>query len=158
MSQQVIQTAAGQPAAANRRLQLSDPHDPRGPDGQGRNRLGIWSMSPTPRCSLRPQTRQAALDTARGMAALGSITSYGDCTSNEPCASCSRQRKARDPWNPNWCLREDQHGNVWLLGTAASGFSGRGYCFTNWEKLFYEIDVPMLKRQQDSIGFYWTAA
>ncbi|ABM96887.1 hypothetical protein [Methylibium petroleiphilum] len=140
------------------RVCLDDQFDPRGPDGQGRNRLGLWSLSPTTRCELRPMTKPAALDTLRGMAKLGNPTAYGMCTYEGECTNCPRKLKARDPWRAEWCLREDLHGNVWMIGSVEAGFAGRGYCFSNWEKLLDEIEVPMLKRQQDATGFYWVAA
>ncbi|MBG6083077.1 hypothetical protein, partial [Rubrivivax gelatinosus] len=154
---QKVQTAPAYPIS--HRLELKDPYNPRGPDGQGRNRLGLWSLSPTPRCSLRPQTRQAALDTARGMAFFGSITSYGACTEKAGnCSACQRHLRPRDTWREGWCLREDLRGNVWLVGDAGAGFGGRGYAFANWEGLFDEVEVPALKRLQDAAGFYWAAA
>lgn len=140
------------------RVCLEDQVDPRGPDGQGRNRLAIWSLSPTTRCELRPKTKAAALDTLRGMAKLGNPTAYEPCTYEGECTSCPRKLKARDPWRAEWCIREDMHGNVWMIGSVEAGFAGRGYCFAHWGKLLDSIEVPMLKRQQDATGFYWVAA
>ncbi len=134
-------------------------HDPRGPDGKGWNRVAIHALEPTARCAMRPRSRQAALDALRGMAGPELATYYGEC--NGPslgCRTCKRATKVRDPWNPEWVLREDSTGNVWLLGNAAVGFAGKGHCFADWQALMDDIAVPHLRRQSDCTGFYWSVA
>ena len=63
-------------------------HNPRGPDGKGWNRIAIHGLEPTTRCSMRPVSRQAGLDTLRGMAQFGVASEYKDCTSALPCSAC----------------------------------------------------------------------
>jgi hypothetical protein len=140
------------------RALLDDGYNPRGPDGQGWNRLAIHPLRPTVRCILRPTTRQAALDTARGMARLGVITAYGECTSNLQCSACSRGSNEREKWQPGWLIREDSQGRVWLLGNRERGWASFGYCYPHWEAIISSVDVPMLKRHTDEHGFYWTDA
>ncbi|WP_018309655.1 hypothetical protein [Cupriavidus sp. UYPR2.512] len=141
------------------RVRLADKHDPRGPDGKGWNRLAIIVLGPTDRCIRMPKTRQAALDTLRGMARHGSITSYDVCTNGQmPCQSCPVATKERDPWNDGWHIREDARGIVWLLGNVDKAFSGRGYYFKGWTALMAAVEVPMLQRMQDDTGFYWISA
>lgn len=145
--------------AIDYRVRLAAAHDPKGPDGKGWNRLAIFGLGPTDRCILMPKTRQAALDTLRGMARHGSITSYDVCTNGQaPCQSCPVATKERDPWNDGWHIREDARGIVWLLGDVDKAFSGRGYYFKDWAALMAAVDVPMLQRLHDSTGYYWLAA
>lgn len=143
-------------------LEFSDRRPARGPDGGGWNRLAIHSMTPMPRCALRPLSRQAAIDTARGMARAGEPNWYGLC---EPlgsnCGECKRCARSIEPeaeWHPEWCIREDSHNHVWLLGSRELMFAGRGYVYGSWEALFRSIAVPELKRMEDANGFYWVAA
>lgn len=137
-------------------LKLED-RAPAGPDGQGWNRLAINTFSPTPRCALRPQTRQAALDVARGMAHFGVVTAYAACDGSGYCASCLRNIQEREEWNMAWHIREDDKGLVWLLGNVELGFSGFGYYFKSWSALLDQIKLPHLVRKMDSTGFYWVA-
>jgi len=138
------------------RVRLPDEHDPRGPDGKGWNRIAIFGLGPYDRCTLRPKTRQAALDTLRGMARYGSITSYEECSNGKsPCHTCPVANKAREEWNNNWHIREDLQQNVWLLGDIEKAFSGFGYAYKNWAALLFDVEVPMLKRMNDAHGFYW---
>lgn len=141
------------------RVRLADEHDPKGPDGKGWNRLAIIGLGPSDRCILMPRTRQAALDTLRGMARLGSVTSYDECKNGQSsCQSCPIAMKERDPWNDGWHIREDAQGIVWLLGNIDKAFSGRGYAFKGWATLMAAVEVPMLQRMRDNTGFYWIAA
>lgn len=141
------------------RVRLADKYDPKGPDGKGWNRIAIFGLSPIDRCILLPTTRQAALDTLRGMARHGSITSYDDCKSGRsPCHACPVATTERGSWNVGWHIREDGRGIVWLLGSVERAFAGRGYAYRNWAALMAAVDVPMLQRKQDSTGFYWIAA
>jgi len=141
------------------RVKLPDTHDPKGPDGKGWNRIAIFGLGPYDRCILMPKTRQAALDTLRGMARYGSITSYEECANGKsPCHSCPIAMKERDPWNDAWHIREDSQGNVWLLGDVEKAFAGFGYVYKNWAALMASVELPMLKRVQDNHGFYWIAA
>lgn len=130
-----------------------------GPDGQGWNRLAIHVFTPEDRCSQRPRTWQAAVDTYRGMAQLGVFTSYEPCEGSEDgCASCHITRTQKDPWVSTWVIREDGNGLVWVLGSQEMGFSAKGYAFNSWEMLTRAIDVPKLVRLQDNTGLYWRAA
>jgi len=141
------------------RARLPDKHDPKGPDGKGWNRIAIIGLSPIDRCILMPKTRQAALDTLRGLARHGSITSYDECKNGKlSCQSCPVATKERDPWNDAWHIREDAQGIVWLLGNVDKAFSGLGYAYKGWAALMAAVDVPMLQRMQDTTGFYWIAA
>lgn len=140
------------------RVSVDDSHNPKGPDGRGWNRMAIIGLSASARCTLRPTTRQGALDTLRGMRFYGNPTAYDECISKSPCHSCGVANAKRDPWNAEWHLREDSQGRVWLLGNAELGFAGQGYCYNDWGRLMAKIEVPMLKRQNDKQGFYWVAA
>ena len=140
------------------RIQLDLGRHPAGPDGKGWNRLSVIVMDPKDRCALLPTTRQAALDTLRGMAKFGSVTAYLPCTSASGCAACPRVLREREAWNDAWHLREDQQGNVWLLGDVALGFSGFGYAYKSWRTLLAAIEVPQLHRLIDATGPYWIAA
>lgn len=133
-------------------------HNPRGPDGLGWNRMAIHGLQPSTRCSMRPISRQAALDTLRGMAQFGVASEYKDCISSLPCSACHLIAKDKDPWVDSWSIRESENGSVCLLGSVDLGFSGSGYCFSSWESLMCSVEVPQLKRQQDSGGFFWVAA
>ena len=143
-------------------LEFPENRPARGPDGAGWNRLAIHTMAPMPRCALRPSSRQAALDTARGMARVGSPHWYGLCEPLDSacgdCQVCARSRESLDEWRAEWCIREDSHNQVWLLGSQMLMFAGRGYAYASWEALFRAIAVPELKRMQDEHGFYWVAA
>lgn len=79
-------------------LEPSWEHNPKGPDGQGWNRLAIIALEPSPRCSMRPRSRQAALDTLRGMARFGVITAYDECTGQGRCATCPVACRDRLAW------------------------------------------------------------
>lgn len=139
------------------RISLDSTHNPRGIDGRGWNRIAIHGMQPTMRCTLKPNSRQAALDTLRGMAQFGVATEYRHCTSTQACENCAVVTKEKDPWDSSWAIKEDGHGKVWLLGCAKLGFAGKGYCFADWESLLANIEVPMLKRMVNTSGHYWVA-
>lgn len=141
------------------RVRVDDTHDPRGPDGQGWNRLSIIGLGSFERCTLRPATRQGALDTLRGMARFGNPLAYKPCTSSGPCSGCTVATKEREPWSNGWHIREDPNGGgVWLLGDVEKGFAGFGYHYRGWDKLLSEIDVPMLARRRDQSGVYWVGS
>ena len=139
-------------------ITLPDPRTPRGPDGQGWNRLSINPMGPIDRCALKPQSRQAALDTARGMAQFGNKIAYGRCEGDRDCTSCAHANRERDDWNPAWLIREDEKGHVWLLGNQENGWAAFGYCYASWEVLMNKTWLPKLERRQDATGFYWVEA
>ena len=140
------------------RITISLSRPPAGPDGWGWNRLAVAVMDPLDRCALLPKTRQAALDTLRGMATFGNPTTYWPCTFSTGCASCPRVLREREPWNAAWHLREDQQGRVWLLGDVERGFAGFGYAYKSWRALLAAVEVPQLQRQIDTTGPYWIAA
>ena len=139
------------------RLVAGTSHNPRGPDGQGWNRMAILPLTPSDRCMLRPKTKQAALDTARGMARFGSIVSYEDCCS-KACAQCAVASTDREEWKPEWLLiADDQRGGVWLHADLEK--DSFGYYYKSWEALFRGIDIPQLKRKIDPHwGEYFVAA
>ena len=140
------------------RVRVDDAHNPKGPDGQGWNRMAIIGIRSHDRCVLLPLTRQAALDTLRGMAKFGVPTAYADCKNNSPCHQCPVSTKKKEAWKDDWHIREDSHGLVWLLGSIDKGFAGFGYSYKSWSALMSEIEVPMLKRASDAQGFYWIPA
>ena len=145
--------------ACDYRVRLQDTYDPRGPDGKGWNRMAIIGLGPHDRCMLMPKTRQAALDTLRGMARYGSITSYEECPNGKSaCLACPIAIREKDHWNDIWHIREDNNGHVWLLGNVELGFAGFGYFYKSWAALMADVDVPMLKRMKDNQGFYWISA
>lgn len=129
-----------------------------GPDGKGWNRISIIPMDPLDRCALLPQTRQAALDTLRGMAAFGVTTAYLPCTGPASCNSCNKTTAPKDPWNAMWHIREDSQGMVWLLGDIAKAFAGFGYAYKSWRALMASVEVPPLTRKIDETGAYWIAS
>lgn len=140
------------------RTKIDDTHNPKGPDGQGWNRMAIIGIRAHDRCILRPRTWQGAIDTLRGMARNGVPTAYLDCISDMlSCEHCTVVTHKKDPWSASWHIREDSAGHVWLLGDIGLGFAGHGHCFETWAALMKEIDVPMLKRMKDGQGFYWVA-
>lgn len=139
------------------RVRIDDTHNPKGPDGQGWNRMAIIGIGSHDRCTLMPITRQGALDTLRGMARYGNPTVYSDCISNTPCHQCSVATKQKDAWRDEWHIREDSTGRVWLLGNIEKGFAGFGYSYKHWAALMNDVEVPMLKRMSDSQGLYWVA-
>ena len=140
------------------RVRIDGTHNPKGPDGQGWNRMAIIGIGSHDRCTLMPITRQGALDTLRGMSKYGNPTAYSDCISNTPCHQCSVATKPKDAWRDEWHIREDPTGLVWLLGNIEKGFSGFGYPYKHWAALMNDVEVPMLKRMSDSQGLYWVAA
>ena len=142
------------------RLTFQHNHDPRGPDGQGWNRIAIINLEPTDRCALRPKTRQAAIDTARGMARFGVITAYSDCEFPQ-CDDCDNcpigGEEKREEWQSNWLVIEGRDGEVWLHGNLSP--SGFGYRYQSWEALLRAVEVPMLERRHDDHwGFYYMEA
>lgn len=143
--------------AVSYRVRVDDTHNPRGPDGQGWNRLSIVGIGSHDRCTLMPITRQGALDTLRGMARYGVPTAYSDCINNATCCQCPVATKQKDKWQDAWHIREDAKGHVWLLGNVEKGFSGFGHCYKNWAALMSDVEVPMLKRMSDRHGLYWIA-
>lgn len=144
--------------SVNYRIRLDDTHNPKGPDGQGWNRMAIIGLGSHDRCIRMPTTRQGALDTLRGMARHGNPTVYSDCVHATPCPQCPVATKQKDPWVDAWHIREDAQGRVWLLGNIEKGFAGFGYSFKHWAALMNDVDVPMLKRLSDGQGVYWVAA
>jgi hypothetical protein len=132
---------------SNFRLVADRSHNPRGPDGQGWNRMAILPLTPSDRCMLRPRTRQAALDTARGMARFGSIVSYEDCCGHT-CSQCKIANADREEWKPEWLLIEDDaRGGVWLHADLEK--DSFGHYYKSWEALTRAIHVPQLRRLID---------
>lgn len=141
------------------RLRFSLNRDPGGPDGSGWNRLAIHPMEPMERCALRPRSRQAALDTLRGMAHFGNVCAYSPCSqSAADCRNCPTATHEREEWQASWLIREDSSGNPWLLANADLGFSAFGYRYRSWRALMHAVNVPTLRRQLDKHGAYWIAA
>ncbi|MGF6440298.1 hypothetical protein [Paraburkholderia youngii] len=141
-------------------ITLPDPRaeSPRGPDGKGWNRLSINPMRPFDRCSLKPLSRQAALDTARGMAQFGNKIAYDRCVGAGDCSSCAHANRDRDDWKSTWLIRESERGHVWLLGNQEKGWSAYGYCYASWEALMNTTWLPKLERRHDETGIYWIEA
>ena len=132
-------------------LEPSWQHNPKGPDGQGWNRLAIIPIEPSPRCSMRPRTRQAALDTLRGMARFGIITAYDVCTGQGNCAGCSVACDPKSPWPETGKVRDKSDYLV-------VDIDGQSSCFDNWRQLLKAYDLPMLSRHIDDTGMYWSMA
>lgn len=139
-------------------ITLPEPRSPRGPDGKGWNRLSINPMGPIDRCSLKPLSRQAALDTARGMAQYGNPIAYGRCEGSRGCSTCAHANRERDDWSGTWLIREDDKGHVWLLGNREKGWAARGYSYASWESLMNTTWLPKLKRLKDETGIYYVEA
>lgn len=128
------------------KLSFPDARQPSGPDGRGWNRLSINTLSPTDRCMLRPRSRQACLDLARGMARMAPITTYSPCEGSA-CAECKFNSK-REPWVSSWVISEDSNrGGVWLMGSKAP--DAFGHYFPSWEALSRAHELPPLKRVID---------
>lgn len=143
----------------NYRFPFPSSHRPKGPDGQGWNRLAIIPLAPADRCILMPQTRQGALDTLRGMAHWGVITAYYPCLNvNADCASCGVVTRPREAWHPDWHVREDEHGGVWVLHDVTLGFNGPGVRHKSWREFMGAVDAPKLERRINQHGTYWIAA
>ena len=138
------------------RLTIDSAHNPKGPDGQGRNRLGINPMDPFDRCAMRPKSKAAAMDLLRGMLSATMPTAFDLCDGNG-CASCPRATKGREPWNPLWIIREDDQGRPWLL-SVGRGFESFGYGYKSWAALIQCTEVPMLIRDKDQHGLFYRAA
>lgn len=131
-------------------IRLDSRHRPEGPDGEGRNRLAIHTLEPTPRCVLRPLTWQAALDTLRGMAHHGGDPcSYGPCVGAK-CETCGVADGPRIPWDPGFRVRE-REGRVVVEGRTPQVFS-------SWSDMMKAMDAPALRRAIDGNGVYWMAA
>ena len=141
------------------RVTLYAPHNPRGPDGRGWNRMSLQAIEPTPRCTLRPKSREAALDHLRGVKLPALAPFYDDCTApGASCAKCERATAKRDPWRREWCIREDQAGRPWLALSFSTGWAGWAYFYPTWAALLNAIEVPELARKRDGTGFYWVEA
>lgn len=82
-------------------LVLDDNYNPSGPDGKGRNRLRIDTISPMPRCALRPKTYDAlreCQDTQR----VKPDTCYDLCTNQGDCQNCPLFKGEYQPKMPEF--------------------------------------------------------
>ena len=132
-------------------LEPSWEHNPKGPDGQGWNRLAIIALEPSPRCSMRPRSRQAALDTLRGMARFGVITAYDECTGQGRCATCPVACRDKLAWPDSAKIRDKgDHVEVESAGQRTS--------FDSWKILLASYDLPMLQRYHEDGGAFWMTA
>nr|WP_233337831.1 hypothetical protein [Pseudomonas aeruginosa] len=74
-------------------------YDPRGPDGDGRNRLRIDSIDPQPRCALRPRTF-AGLRESMNTAIAQWGSHFDVCSGGGECSACFRFTRRHNIQSP----------------------------------------------------------
>ncbi|TXG99964.1 MAG: hypothetical protein E6R08_00595 [Nevskiaceae bacterium] len=106
---------------------------------------------------LKPSTRQAALDTARGMKLPELAVWYGLCTQpDRPCCECPLEQHKRSAWQPSFRVREISDGRLALHAGLSTEMSSEA---ASWAELVQRWDVPKLRRQTSQEGgFEWVAA
>lgn len=127
-----------------------------GPDGKGWNRLAIIPVEPIDRCLLRPKSRQAALDTLRGMGHFGVPTAYYACTLTGLCQACSLPQQPREPWLDSWEIEEAANDTLLIHSIGAAGVPV--HTFTGWTAFMLGVDAPMLRRHIEGGRTTWRAA
>lgn len=111
-------------------------HDPRGPDGQGWNRLGLHfaTLKPQDQCALRPRDTKSLRemqDTRR--ARWGG---YGVCPAKGACEGCAvfHDHFEFDPLADRVLVRVDHRGHAWLMDKPHAGWSSKAIPVT-WQQL-----------------------
>lgn len=135
-------------------------HDPKGPDGQGHNRMEIQGITHD-QCALRP-TSYATLwegqDTRR--ARWGN---FGWCVQEGNCGTCpvfTAPRESLDAFTDKVLVRiSERDGKPWLMNHPDRGWASSGYPWT-WERLA-RLDgwtVGRSHRDADGVGFWLVRA
>lgn len=112
------------------------PHSPRGPDGQGHNRMEIQSIAGA-ECALRPLTFQAMRETWRSTR-LATYGNYGACSRKGACAGCptADRRREMQAFEPRVLFRFDPRDDkiAWSMNHPGRGWSSHGLIW-KWEDL-----------------------
>lgn len=126
------------------------PHNPRGPDGQGLNRLAVLQPDPQPQCALRPRSYEALVEADRG-SKFATYGHYGRCVA-DACASCPRSPAAApEPLGDEILVRLDEEGRPWIMNRPDRGWGERGFR-TSFEALANMPSFRPDRRHRDSHG------
>lgn len=100
------------------------PFDPRGPDGQGRNRLRIDCIDPTPRCALRPRSFPTLRESQNTMLAAWN-GQFASCTNQGECSSCAHgsHRFSLPKDDEQLVIRQDANGTLHYTTDLAAGWN-----------------------------------
>lgn len=100
------------------------PFDPRGPDGQGRNRLRVDGIDPAPRCALRPRSFPTLRESQNTLLAAWS-GQFGRCTNQGKCSTCSlvSRRFSLPEGDPKFVIRQDANGSLHYTTDLAAGWN-----------------------------------
>lgn len=130
--------------------------DPRGPDGQGRNRLRVDTMEPSAQCAFRPTSWQTMLeswDTRRARWGMfGRCVNGGNCESACPIImQCPRELRAFT----DRVLFRLVDGKPWAMNRPEQGLGSFGYQWS-WTDLarFEGWDFDGAHRDQHGEGFW----
>jgi hypothetical protein len=124
-------------------------HNPQGRDGEGWNRMAIHATT-MDECALKPKTLPSfmdALDTRKVR-----YGSYGVCSRAGSCQDCPTAHQASHwRWFGEQILvREDEHGNPWIMNRPDKGWEEFSKP-TTWEHLL-TIQGAEFKLYSDQSG------
>lgn len=117
-------------------IHLQEPApQPGGPDGQGRNRIELWSITGGDQCALRPRswaTLVESRDTRRARwGGFGPCTNGGDCRS---CPLLTAKTEHMDAFGDRVLVRiHERHGPM-LMNRPEDGWASLGF-FWSWSEL-----------------------
>lgn len=109
--------------------------DPKGPDGQGRNRLRVDAIEPTARCALRPRTF-AALRESQNTALAQWGGHFAPCTGSGQCSECPRATRqfSMDAAPGELFVRLHAEGSVHYTADLAGGWNAELFLI-DWDDL-----------------------
>lgn len=131
-------------------------HKPTGPDGEGRNRLRIDILEPTPRCALRPRQYSAlreAFDTR--LAQWGGH--FDVCDGPGKCGACPRleRRFELDAFGDRVMVRIDSQGRPYAMDRPEEGW-GSWSMFLSWADIGSIEGWRVGPQERDDVsGYFW---
>lgn len=139
-----------------------DEYSPRGPDGQGRNRLRVDALSPSARCMAQPTSFQAAWEVFHRPAHVRASWGFFRPCTHERCATCPVAARARGPrrrlMSDASVIREDEQGRVWLLSRRDGGWAEFGLPYDSWADLLLDWELVVERWSSDEHGRYYTVS
>ena len=144
----------------NYRINPPDTYDPRGPDGQGRNRLRVEVVTPAPRCRLRPETYEAAwTHDNRPTHAAACWSSFGPCVYSGDCAGCPLAVKRAASWlfwpdPPDRSVIRALGDDLHLMNRQRGGFRQRSIPYRSWAALYADVAIRVVGKKTDEHGEY----
>jgi len=129
--------------------------DPRGPDGRGRNRLRVDTMTLSSQCALKPKS-YPSLKYESTNTMLARWGWFGTCHKNGDCKNCEMlQPTELDFGQEKALVRIDEENNPWIMNKPERGWGEYGKKVT-WEFLarLRGWKIGETHKDEESSGFW----